>query len=101
MYSKKKTLILQQIIKVIGCKNKNYLLNYKKMRQKSFTQLYLERKNEPTPAQKFISEVAELTNRSEQTVRMWLSGVQTPDPNVSKVIGMHFNVDPDTLFANA
>jgi hypothetical protein len=69
--------------------------------KKSFTELYLERKNEPTPAQRFINEVAELTKRSEQTVRMWLSGVQIPDPNVMKVIGMHFNVDPDTLFANA
>ena len=69
--------------------------------KKSFTELYLERKNEPTPAQRFINEVAELTKRSEQTVRMWLSGVQIPDPNVMKVIGMHFNVDPESLFANA
>jgi len=73
----------------------------KELIKKSFTELYLERKNEPTPAQRFINEVAELTKRSEQTVRMWLSGVQIPDPNVKKVIGMHFNVDPDTLFANA
>ena len=72
----------------------------KELTKKSFTELYLERKNEPTPAQRFINEVAELTKRSEQTVRMWLSGVQIPDPNVMKVIGMHFNVDPDTLFAN-
>jgi hypothetical protein len=71
------------------------------LEKKSFTELYLERKNEPTPAQRFINEVAELTKRSEQTVRMWLSGVQIPDQNVMKVIGMHFNVDPDTLFANA
>lgn len=71
------------------------------MKQKTFIELYTERKNEPTPAQKFITEVAELTHRSEMTVRMWISGVQVPDPNVSKVIGMHFNVDPDTLFANA
>lgn len=73
----------------------------KELAKKSFTELYLERKNEPTPAQRFINEVAELTKRSEQTVRMWLSGVQIPDPNVMKVIGMHFNVDPESLFANA
>lgn len=73
----------------------------KEMTKKTFSELYLERKNEPTPAQRFISEVAELTARSEQTVRMWLSGVQTPDSNVSKVIGMHFGVDPETLFTNA
>lgn len=73
----------------------------KNLEKKSFTELYLERKNEPTPAQRFINEVAELTKRSEQTVRMWLSGVQIPDPNVMKVIGMHFGVDPESLFANA
>lgn len=71
------------------------------MDKKTFKQLYTERKNEPTPAQQFISEVAKLTNRSELTVRMWLFGGQVPDPNVSKVIGMHFNVEPDSLFANA
>lgn len=68
--------------------------------KKTFTDLYLERKNEPTPAQRFISEVAELTKRSEQTVRMWLSGVQIPDPNVTENIARHFNVDPESLFAN-
>ena len=63
--------------------------------------LYNEAKSEPTPAQKFISEVAELTNRSELTVRMWLFGGQIPDSNVSRVIGAHFGVDPDTLFDRA
>lgn len=71
------------------------------MTKKTFTQLYLEAKNEPTPAQKFINEVAGLTKRSEQTVRMWLSGVQIPDPNVTANIAKHFNVDPESLFAPA
>ena len=71
------------------------------MTKKTFKELYEERKNAPTPAQQFIAEVAKLTDRSEITVKMWLYGGQVPDPNVSKVIGMHFNVDPDTLFANA
>ena len=68
------------------------------MKKKTFTEIYLERKKEPTPAQKFVSEVAVLTSRSEQTVRMWLAGVQVPDPNVCKVIGSHFGVNPDALF---
>lgn len=71
------------------------------MNRKTFRQIYMERKSEPTPAQRFITEVAELTNRSEITVRMWLAGTQIPDPNVSRVIGMHFNVEPDSLFAKA
>lgn len=70
------------------------------MKKKTFTEIYQERKNQPTPAQKFISEVAQLTDRSEQTVRMWLSGVQKPDSNVAKVIAQHFNVEPTTLFVH-
>lgn len=69
-----------------------------KLEQKSFKELYLERKSEPTPARKFIMEVAQLTDRTEQTVKMWLMGQQTPDPNVCRVIGMHFGVDADALF---
>lgn len=78
----------------------NLIKMAKELEKKSFTDLYLERKTEPTPAQRFIAEVAALTDRSEQTVRMWLSGVQVPDTNVSRVIGMHFDVDPDALFKN-
>ena len=71
------------------------------MEKKTLKDLYNEAKNEPTPAQKFIAEVAEITNRSEVTVRMWLFGGQIPDPNVARTIGSHFNVDPDTLFEKA
>lgn len=73
-------------------------MSIKKNEKKSFNDLYNERKSEPTPAQKFITEVAQLTNRSEQTIRMWLSGVQIPDPNVCRVIGLHFGVDSESLF---
>lgn len=66
--------------------------------QKKFIDLYNERKNLPTPGQLFVREVALLTDRSEHTVRMWLSGNQTPDPNVARTIGNHFGVDAETLF---
>jgi len=65
---------------------------------KTFQEIYLERKNQPTPAQRFIAEVAQLTDRSETTVRMWLSGVQIPDSNVAKVIAQHYKVEADGLF---
>ena len=46
---------------------------------KSFFDLYAEQKKKPTPAQTFIAEVAALTHRSENTVKMWLCGRQIPD----------------------
>lgn len=93
-------LSLKTITFIIAYKINNYCLNCKMIR-KTFKEIYQERKSEPTPAQRFITEVAELTNRSETTVRMWLAGTQIPDPNVSRVIGIHYNVEPDSLFMNA
>lgn len=87
-----------QIVNVLCAKLTNYYQMTKELEKKSFFDLYNEAKSEPTPAQKFVKEVANLTDRSEGTVRMWLAGVQIPDPNVSRVIGMHFGVDADALF---
>ena len=47
--------------------------------KKSFFDLYAEQKKKPTPAQNFIAEIAALTHRSENTVKMWLCGRQVPD----------------------
>ena len=44
--------------------------------KKSFFDLYAEQKKKPTPAQNFIAEIAALTHRSENTVKMWLCGRQ-------------------------
>lgn len=68
------------------------------MKKTSFKELYEEAKNKPTPAQAFISEVALLTHKSEQTIKMWLLGRQQPDELACAVIAKHFNVSPDTLF---
>lgn len=67
-------------------------------KEKKFTELYAERKEMQTPAQAFVAEVAQLTERSEFTVRQWLAGVQKPEPLVQRVIAEHFNVNPQTLF---
>ena len=64
----------------------------------TFFEIYQERKNQPTPAQRWVTEVAMLTDRSEQTVRMWLSGVQIPDSNVIKVLAQHFKCKASDLF---
>jgi len=48
------------------------------MKAKSFFDFYEEEKSKPTAAQVFVSKMANLTHRSENTVRMWLAGQQTP-----------------------
>lgn len=63
-----------------------------------FMELYERAKREPTPAQRFITEVAVLTRRSEVTVRAWISGTQVPDALVCKTIGEHFGINPERLF---
>lgn len=68
------------------------------MCKKSFFELYAEQKSKPTPAQEFVSEVATLTHRTENTVRMWLSGQQVPDTLAKSIIASHFNVEVETLF---
>ena len=70
------------------------------MSNRTFTELYNERKNMPTPAQEFLAEVAKITHRSEFTVKMWLSGQQVPDMLVQSVIAEHFGVSIEGLFPN-
>lgn len=69
-----------------------------KAKQMTFKDLYLQEKEKPTPAQSFIEEVAELTKRSANTVRMWLQGNQVPDALAQSLIAERFNIDVSTLF---
>lgn len=68
------------------------------MAEKTFFDLYNEQKSKPTPAQEFISEVARITKRTTNTVRMWLSGQQTPDALAQSIIAEHFGVSINSLF---
>lgn len=68
------------------------------MEEKTFKELYKERKQQPTPAKKFIAEVAELTHRSELTVRMWLYDVAKPDDLAKSIIAEKYGVKAETLF---
>ena len=63
----------------------------------TFKQIYLRVKEKPTPCQDFIREVAEVTRKSECTVRTWLGGTE-PDPLTKKVLSDYFNVPEDELF---
>lgn len=64
----------------------------------TFKELYDAAKAQPTPAAAFVAKVAELTHRSETTVRMWLVGAQTPDELVISILAKHFGTSPDDLF---
>ena len=67
-------------------------------RKITFKELYLREKEKPTPAQSFIEDIAELTKRSANTVRMWLQGKQTPDALAQSLIAEKFDIDVSTLF---
>lgn len=51
-----------------------------------------------SPARAFLLEIADVTKKSELTVRRWLSGESTPDALTQEVLAKHFNTTPDTLF---
>lgn len=67
-------------------------------REKTFKELYEDIKSLPTPAQAFISEIAELTCSNEMTVRMWLTGRQRPDALAQRVLAEHFKTSAEALF---
>lgn len=64
----------------------------------TFKEFYLVEKNKPTPAQILIKEIAELTKRSENTIRMWLLEKQEPDALAKSLIAEKFGVNPESLF---
>lgn len=72
--------------------------NKKNMDTKSFFDLYKEEREKPTAAQLFIANIAKITHRSEQTVRIWLTGTQTPDDLAQSVIAKAYGVKQETLF---
>lgn len=52
----------------------------------------------PTERTKFIRRIADATKRSDQTVRMWLSGRQRPDALTQSVIAKVLKVPASELF---
>lgn len=70
----------------------------KKNRKLSLVELYKEEMAKPTPAKEFLNEICKITNRSEITVRLWVSGKVQPEPLVQKVLGEALNISPDVLF---
>jgi len=70
------------------------------MCNKTFKQLYDEEKNKATPAQEFIANVAKITHRSKNTVKMWLVGRQSPDELARSIIAKTYNCNAKSLFPN-
>lgn len=68
------------------------------MKNKTLKELYLEEKEKPTPAQLFVTRIAEITCREESTVRQWLSGIQNPNQRAKERIAAALGYDVDVLF---
>lgn len=50
------------------------------------------------PKTKWVKRIAKATMRSENAVRMWLSGRQTPEPLVQNIIAKELGVPVEGLF---
>lgn len=64
----------------------------------TFKQLYLQAKEQPSPAQVFIRKIADATCREASTVRQWLSGTQIPNAKAKERIAEILNKPVDELF---
>lgn len=61
-------------------------------------ELYNKARKGPTPGVVFITEVMEVTKKSEITVRRWISGEVVPDALTRSVLAKHFKCAPEDLF---
>lgn len=50
------------------------------------------------PKTKWVKRIAKATMRSENAVRMWLNGRQTPEPLVQNIIAKELGVRVEGLF---
>lgn len=68
------------------------------MRQRSLINMYKRLRRKPTPPSLFVKKLAELTHRSESSVRKWLSGEVEPDMAVKEILSDYFNTPIEVLF---
>lgn len=66
--------------------------------EQSFFELYEKERRKPTAAQVFIKNIATMTHRSENTVKMWLCGRQVPDELAQSIIAKKYGVKISSLF---
>jgi hypothetical protein len=65
---------------------------------RTFRHIYNEVKKQPSPATKWVGEVAYLTKRSEHSVRMWIAGSQEPDDLCKSILSNYFGIPAEELF---
>ena len=63
-------------------------------------ELYEEARKNPTPGVAFIREVMDVAQKTEITVRRWISGEVVPDALTRRVLADHFKCQPEDLFPN-
>ncbi len=69
--------------------------------EKTFRELYTSlpgRSSAITPKKAFIAKIAEITMKSETTVKCWLSGTQNPDALSRSVISKNLGISDEVLF---
>lgn len=64
---------------------------------KTFRAIY-EALDPVPPKTKWVQRIAKATMRSENAVRMWLNGRQTPEPLVQNIIAKELGVSVEGLF---
>ena len=65
---------------------------------KSFKECY-EEVSTMSPKKMWIQRIAQVTHRSEATVRMWLIGRQVPEELIQEIIAKELGVPVEGLFA--
>ncbi len=71
------------------------------MEAKSFREIYegyAKRPPLPTPRKEFIKRIADVTKKSETTVKMWVMGRQVPDALTKDVLAKELKVPAAALF---
>ena len=92
------TKIILFATKVKKLTNKNNKMSKEIQDKRTFGERYKALKDVATPMQEFVSHYAELTHRSENAVRMWISGERMPDALAQDVISKDMGVPADILF---
>lgn len=65
--------------------------------KKTFREIY-DALDPVSPKTKWVQRIAKATMRSENAVRMWLNGRQTPEPLVQNIIARELGVPVEGLF---
>lgn len=65
--------------------------------KKTFREIY-DALDPVPPKTKWVQRIAKVTMRSENAVRMWLNGRQTPEPLLQNIIAQELGVPVEGLF---